>query len=212
MIIVPGQRPGANRHALVRWVGGAIQMIDSEPQCLLRGGIAADLHVAAPPAGCPGRLVFRQHAAPTEVSCSIKLVPRPFARFQTVGVAPRHGDSALEAHNLSGACFPAPGPFQSVDGGRRKIVAIDLQRRCGGHGDAFAGTLGAPHAEILIEPFRDEPEIDTLKRRFECDLDFPVLELQLDQLQPNRALAYGYKAQRAQADANAGSLQKAGLG
>jgi hypothetical protein len=56
----------------------------------------------------------------------------------------------------------------------------------------------APHAEILIEPFRDEPKIDTLKRRFERDLDLPVLDLQLDQLQPNRALAYGYKAQRGQ--------------
>ena len=89
-------------------------------------------------------------------------------------------------------------------------MAVDLQRRCGSHGDALAGTLGVPHAEILIEPFRDEPEIDTLKRRFERDLDLSVLDLQLDQLQPNRALAYGYKAQRAQADANAGSLQEAG--
>ena len=67
-------------------------------------------------------------------------------------------------------------------------MAVDLQRRCGGHGDALAGMLGAPHAEILIEPFRDEPEIDTLKRRFERDLDLSVLDLQLDQLQPNRAL------------------------
>jgi hypothetical protein len=71
---------------------------------------------------------------------------------------------------------------------------------------------GVPHAEILIEPFRDEPEIDTLTRRFERDLDLSVLDLQSDQLQPNRALAYGYKAQRVHADANAGSLQEAGLG
>ena len=68
------------------------------------------------------------------------------------------------------------------------------------------------HAEILIEPFRDEPEIDTLKRRFERDIDLSVLNLQLDQLQSNRALIHGYKAQRVQAYANAGRLQEAGIG
>ncbi len=120
MIIVAGQRPGADRHALVRRVGGAVQMVDSEPQCLLCGGVAVDFDVAAPPAACPGRLVFRQHAAPAEMSRNIELVSRPCARVQTLGIAPRHGDSALETHNLPGAGFPAPGPFQLVDGGRRK--------------------------------------------------------------------------------------------
>jgi hypothetical protein len=187
-------------------------MIDSEPQCLLCVIVAVDLDVAALPATYPGRLVFRQHAAPAEVARNIKLISCPSVWVQILGVAPRYGDSALETRNLSGACFPAPGPFQVVDGGRRKIVAIDLQRRCGGHGDALAGTLGAPHAEILIEPFRDEPEIDTLKRRFERDLDLSVLDLQLDQLQSNRALILGYKAQRVKADANAERLQEAGLG
>ena len=85
--------------------------------------------------------------------------------------------------------------------GRRKIVAVDLQRRCGRHGEALAGTLGAPHAEILIEPFRDEPEIHPLERRFERDLDLSVLDLQLDQLQPDRAFAQRHEAQGAQADA-----------
>jgi hypothetical protein len=54
-----------------------------------------------------------------------------------------------------------------------------------------------PQAEILFEPFRNEAEINALKRRFKRDLDLPVLDLQLDQLQPNRALAYGYKVLRA---------------
>ena len=128
MIIVAGKRPGADRHALVRRIGGANQMVDSEPQCLLCGGVAFDFNVAALPAARPGRFVFRQHAAPAKVSCNFKLVPRPSARVQTGGVAPRHGDSALETHNLPSARFPAPGAFQFVDGGCRKIAAVDLQR------------------------------------------------------------------------------------
>jgi hypothetical protein len=59
MIIVAGQRPGTDRHALVRRIGGANQMVDSESQCLRCGGVAFDFNVAAPPAARPGRLVFR---------------------------------------------------------------------------------------------------------------------------------------------------------
>ena len=50
MIVVAGQRPGADRDALVGRVGGAVQMVDSEPQCLLCGRVATDLDVAALPA------------------------------------------------------------------------------------------------------------------------------------------------------------------
>ena len=69
--------------------------------------------------------------------------------------------------------------------------------------------MGAPHAEILIEPLRDETEIDPLERRFECELNLSVLDLQLDQLQPKRALAERHDAQSAQADAHARCLQQA---
>ena len=158
MIVVAGQRPGADRDALVGRVGGAVQMVDGEPQCLLRGRVAIDLDVAALPAACPGRLVRRDHAAPAELSRNVELVPRLAAGIRILGVAPHHGDGALETHDLPGAGFPAPGPFQLAERGRRKIAAVDLQRRCGRHGEALAGTLGAPHAEILIEPFGDEPE------------------------------------------------------
>ena len=159
MIVVAGQRPGADRHALVRRVGGAVEMIDSEPQCQLSGGVAFDLDVAELPAACPGRLVFRQDPAPAQVSRSAKFVTRLPARFQIVGATQRHGNSALETHNLPRASSPTPGPCQSVGGDRRKIVAVDLQRRCSSHGEALAGTLSPPHAEILIDPFGDESEI-----------------------------------------------------
>ena len=78
-------------------------MVDREPQCLLCGVVAVDLDVAALPATCPGRLVFRQHAAPTEMARNIKLISCRSPWVQTLGVAPRHGDCALEIHNLSGA-------------------------------------------------------------------------------------------------------------
>ena len=71
--------------------------------------------------------------------------------------------------------------------------------------------LGAPHAEILLEPLGYEPEIQPFERRFERDLDLSVLDLQLDQLQPNRALAQRHEAQRAQADAHVGCLQAGGI-
>src|SRR5271154_1115039 len=103
MVIVAGQRAGSDRHALVCRIGGAIQMIDSEPQCLLCGGVAVDLDVAAQPATCPGRLVSRQYAAPAEVARNIKLILCPSAWVKILGVAPCHGDCALEIHNLSGA-------------------------------------------------------------------------------------------------------------
>ena len=76
MIVVAGQRPGADRDALVGRVGRAVQVVDGEPQCLLRGRVAVDLDVAALPAARPGRLVLRDHAAPAELSRNAELVPR----------------------------------------------------------------------------------------------------------------------------------------
>jgi hypothetical protein len=110
-IVVAGQRPGADPHALVGWVGRAVQVVNSEPQCLLCSCVAVDLDVAALPAACPGRLVLRDHAAPAEESRSAELVTRSAARVQTLGVAPRHCDGAFETHDLPGARFPGPGPF-----------------------------------------------------------------------------------------------------
>ena len=78
-------------------------MVDREPQCLLCGIVAVDLDVAELPAACPGPLVFRQHAAPTEMARNIKFVSCLSAWIQILGVAPRHGDNALETRNLSGA-------------------------------------------------------------------------------------------------------------
>jgi len=69
--------------------------------------------------------------------------------------------------------------------------------------------LGVPQAEILIEPLDHEPEFYPFERRFERDIDHAALDLQLDQLQPNRALAQRHEAQRAQADAQVGRLQLA---
>ena len=45
--------------------------------------------------------------------------------------------------------------------------------------------LGVPQAEILIEPVDDEPEFRPLERGLERDIDLAVLDLQLDQLQPD---------------------------
>jgi hypothetical protein len=91
-VVVTGQRPGADLDALVGWVGRAVQVVDGEPQCLLCGGVAIDLDVAALPAACPGRLVFRDYAAPTKASRNPEPVSGADARVQTLGVAPRHGD------------------------------------------------------------------------------------------------------------------------
>ena len=66
--------------------------------------------------------------------------------------------------------------------------------------------LGAPHAEILIELLGDESEVQPFERRFERDLDLCVPELQLDQLQPHRALAQRHEAQSAPAQAAVGCL------
>src|SRR5271168_2593925 len=125
-------------------------MEDGKPQCLLCVGVAVDLYVAALPPACPGRLVLRQHAAPTDPLRSVELFPCPCARVRTMGIAPHHGDGALKTRDLLGMGFPAPGPFQLAKLSRRKIAAVDLQRcRCR-HGEALVGTSGVPHAEILL--------------------------------------------------------------
>src|SRR5580704_9622474 len=134
-------------------------MVDSEPQCLLCVGVAVNLDIAALPAACPGRLVLCQHAAPAEASRNIELFPRPAARVQTSGVAPRHGDGALKTHDLPGTGVPAPGPFELAKLGGRMIVAVDLQRCRGRYGEALVRTLGAPHAKIRLEPLGHEPKV-----------------------------------------------------
>src|ERR1700732_3934719 len=103
-------------------------MVDSEPQCLLCVGVAVTPDIAAPPAAFPGHLMLRQHPAPADAARNIELFPRPTARVQTSGVAPRHGDGALKTHDLPGTGIPAPGPFELAKLVRRKIVAVDLQR------------------------------------------------------------------------------------
>src|ERR1700722_2421294 len=138
-------------------------MVDSEPQCLLCVGVAVDLHIAALPAACPGRLVLPQPTAPADASRSIELFPRAGARVQTLGIAPRHGDGALKTHDLPGTGIPAPGPFELTELGRRKIAAVDLQRCRSRHGEALAGTSGAPHAEILLEPLGHQPKVQTFE-------------------------------------------------
>ena len=87
-------------------------MIESEPQCLLRGRIAVDLDGAAPPAACPGCRVLRDHAAPAEALCNLESFPRLASGVQILGVAPRHGDRAFETHDLPGAGFPAPFGYE----------------------------------------------------------------------------------------------------
>jgi hypothetical protein len=138
-------------------------MEDGEPQCLLCVGVAVDLHVAALPPACPGRLVLRQHAAPADPSRSVKLLLCPTARVQAEGVAPHRGDGALETRDLSGTGFPAPGPLELAKLGRRKIAAVDLQQYRSRHGEALVGTSGVPHAEILLEPLGHEPKVQTFE-------------------------------------------------
>ncbi len=70
---------------------------------------------------------------------------------------------------------------------------------------------GAPYAEILIDPLGDKPEFHPLERRFERDIDRAVLELPLDQLQPDRPLAHRHEAQRAHAQRQGAHRQLAGF-
>jgi hypothetical protein len=74
MVVVASQRPGAYRDALVGRVGGAVQMVDGEPQRLLRVRVAVDLDVAELPAVRPARLVFGDYAAPAEMPRNAELV------------------------------------------------------------------------------------------------------------------------------------------
>jgi hypothetical protein len=97
-------------------------------------------------------------------------------------IRPDHGDGAREAHDLRGAAGPCPCVLQDAAGSRRNVLAIDAQMRCRGDGEALAGTVGTPQAEILIEPFGDKPEIDAFERRLQRDLDLSLLDFELDQL------------------------------
>ena len=47
VIVVAGQRAGADGHALIGWVGCAVQVVQGEPQGKLRVRIAIDHHIAA---------------------------------------------------------------------------------------------------------------------------------------------------------------------
>ena len=61
-----------------------------------------------------------------------------------------------------------------------------------------------PKPEILIEPSGREPETRSLGRGLEGDIDLPVLDLQLDQLQSDGALAHRNEAQRSDTEAYVG--------
>jgi len=49
--------------------------------------------------------------------------------------------------------------------------------------------LSPPHAEIPLEPLGIETNAQPFERCFQLDLDLSLLDLHLDQLHPNRALA-----------------------
>ena len=112
---------------------------------VLAANNSADLDIAARPSACPGGLMLGNHAAPAEALRNAELITRTPARVHTFGVAPFYGDGALEENDLAWARLPAPGPLELAQDGRDKIMAVDPQRRRGDHGEALAGTLGAPH-------------------------------------------------------------------
>jgi hypothetical protein len=70
---------------------------------------------------------------------------------------------------------------------RRYLGAVDQQRGCSSHRQAFARIFGPPHTEILLKMLGLEPEAQSLNRCFHYDLDLSVLDLQFDHLQPNCA-------------------------
>jgi hypothetical protein len=160
----------------------AVQVIHGEPQGLLCGGVAANLDIAALPAARPRRLVRLDHAPPAVLTGAAERVAGFRAGIALRCIRPDHGDGAREAHHLRGATGPCPGVLQDAARSRRNVLAIDAQMRRRGDGEALAGTACAPQAEILIEPFGDEPEIDAFKRGFQRDLDLSLLDFELDQL------------------------------
>src|SRR5215472_11019742 len=104
-------------------------------------------------------------------------------------------------HHLPRSTLPGPGPCEFAELGWRNILPVDLQRRRSSHGESLSGMFRAPHSDVLLEPFRPEPQLRSLEWRFERDLDLPALEFKLDQLQANRTLAQRRQAQRPHMDA-----------
>ena len=96
----------------------------------------------------------RDHAAPAQVARSFQLVQGFLGGIRILGVAADDGNASLEANNLPGAGFPGPRRFHRAEGSGRNILAVDLQRRHGRHGEALPGMLGVPQTKILTRAGR----------------------------------------------------------
>ena len=111
--------------------------------------------------------------------------------------------------DLPRAGFPGPRRFQWAEGSGGNVPTVDLQRRGGRHGEALPRMLGVPLTKILTEPVDDEPEFRPLERRLESDIEFAVFDIQLDQLQPDRAVTERYETGGMDLEAQVGRLEMA---
>src|SRR5271169_3836621 len=124
--------------------------------------------------------MFPDDVAPTKMAGDAELVPCKRGGVQVLGIAPCHGDAPLKMHDLPRSTLPGPRSCEFAELGWRNIPPVDLQRGCSSHSEALSGIFRPPYADVLLEPFRPELEVRSLERRFERDLDLPLLEFKLD--------------------------------
>src|SRR5215467_1988543 len=150
VIVVAGEPTRSDGNSLIRRIGGAVEVIDSETQRLLGGRVSADLEIAGMPPVCPNRLVLFDDLAPADLSGHAELVPCNTARICILGVASDRNDQPREARDLPWTRLPMPGPRERTKRGWHNLGAVDLQRRCSSDRETFARILGPPHPEIPL--------------------------------------------------------------
>src|ERR1700757_3547053 len=110
MIVVTCEPACSDGNAIIGRISRAVQVIDSETQCLLGGRVAFNLDVAAAPSIGPSRLVLLDDLAPADLSGHAKPFRYDAARIRILCIPSCHSSKPCNTNCLARPRFPMPGP------------------------------------------------------------------------------------------------------
>jgi hypothetical protein len=129
-----------------------------------------------------------QHGAPAQRTTARQRGARGRGGIILRRISPCHRYEAVEFGHLPGHGTPAPGPTQRERAVGDERFATEPQRRGARHRHALARALGAPGAEVLLQPHRLHAKAGHRETGLQPHVDAVAIQRELQKLQPRRAV------------------------